>query len=421
MATLPERPTGHELEEFVAAAFQCSRFFVDKNVEDHYRSTPTLELDCVVTSPRRDGAEPIIVEVKSGQWGFADLFKLYGWMNYLKVSKALLFATTRAPEESKHDAHCFLARELGITVAHCPNDKLPDAAAALHEAGFELQAGSRLHGLWRFAYWVERRYLDHIRVAARDNVPLGRAAKAYHQLINDRVFFMRDARERALALYNAYFEAPHLAGDAAAAAAGHADSRSILDQALRGPAYPFVQAAMYLQHRGRLAVLKAVVDRIISGGAEPNKPLRNLPLRDLVIPTSFHLARSTFEKQKYFYLYPLFWQVFTWTWGGFIILSRRTEEYERLSAETGIPESEIDNALSAFEVLFGESFRRTVILSDLVITKLLPASLRGLGSFNRLTANGLERYDQLDLDLWPRGAIVRWHNATSQLIETQPR
>jgi len=58
------------------------------------------------------------------------------------------------------------------------------------------------------------------------------------------------------------------------------------------------------------------------------------------------------RKDKYLHLYPIFWQWFTWVFGGFVLLDVEKDELELLSAKTGIPVEEIPNAFAAYDKLF---------------------------------------------------------------------
>lgn len=82
MARLAKEPTDWELEDFVSAHFTSRGCYVETCVTER---TPDeiLELDIVWTDYRQEREEPNLVEVKSGGWGFADVFKFYGWTQYL--------------------------------------------------------------------------------------------------------------------------------------------------------------------------------------------------------------------------------------------------------------------------------------------------------------------------------------------------
>ena len=70
------------------------------------------------------------------------------------------------------------------------------------------------------------------------------------------------------------------------------------------------------------------------------------------LPASFRSGVEDLRKEKHFALYPLFWQVFTWVFGGFILEDRTEQEYGWLEALTGVPNEHVDDALGAFDKLF---------------------------------------------------------------------
>ena len=78
LANIPKTPT--DLEDFVAAPFPSSGHFVEKISLSAF--TEMLELDSVATN--YDGVLPqwTLSETKSGDWGFSDIFKVVGWMQY---------------------------------------------------------------------------------------------------------------------------------------------------------------------------------------------------------------------------------------------------------------------------------------------------------------------------------------------------
>src|SRR5687768_12937927 len=82
-----------ELEEYVSALFQSARYFVEKNIVEREPEAEILELDAVATSYESSPPESVIVEAKSGDWGFADIFKVMGWMRYLQIERGAVFAS----------------------------------------------------------------------------------------------------------------------------------------------------------------------------------------------------------------------------------------------------------------------------------------------------------------------------------------
>lgn len=104
MASLPEAPAGRELEDFIAAALQTGRYFVEKGVTEQEGDRQILELDVIATTYERRRPVPVIFEVKGGEnWSRRDLFTLLGWMRYLDVQKGV-FVVTRASGEAEMKA-----------------------------------------------------------------------------------------------------------------------------------------------------------------------------------------------------------------------------------------------------------------------------------------------------------------------------
>ena len=69
-----------------------ARYFVELNIAER-RPDEILELDVVATS--YDGSAPsrVLAEAKSGKWGYADIFKLCGWMRHLEIPRGAMFAS----------------------------------------------------------------------------------------------------------------------------------------------------------------------------------------------------------------------------------------------------------------------------------------------------------------------------------------
>ena len=71
---LPDLPKGKEFEEFISAYLQSAGYYLDRNIIDR-GIEELLELDIIITDydllPR-----PRLIEIKSGDWGFSDVFKI---------------------------------------------------------------------------------------------------------------------------------------------------------------------------------------------------------------------------------------------------------------------------------------------------------------------------------------------------------
>lgn len=130
---LPDIPSqATEREDAAAALYQASGSFVERNVIEK-DVNEILELDVVATSYDVNTPESVIAEAKSGRdWGYADLFKLYGWMHYLRISRGALFAT-RTPEGKELTKVREKIGPLGIKVIQLDSPNLVDRVV---EAGF---------------------------------------------------------------------------------------------------------------------------------------------------------------------------------------------------------------------------------------------------------------------------------------------
>lgn len=68
-------PKGKEFEEYTSACLQSGGFYIERNIIER-DIEEVLELDIITTCYNYDVPELSIVEVKSGHWGFPDIFKI---------------------------------------------------------------------------------------------------------------------------------------------------------------------------------------------------------------------------------------------------------------------------------------------------------------------------------------------------------
>lgn len=389
--SLPEIPgAGDELEDYVAALFQASGYFVEKQIVE---SDPAdlLELDIVVTDYEPEELTKRLVEVKGGGWGYTDLFKVVGWMKYLELERGAFFITKwdgrdKAPNRMS---------PLGLDII-CFDD-YASAPNRFEESGFGSFVEPGSIDLWRHSYGVERKLVRLILARARAGTAGAREAKRYHRLINSGTFFARTPEESLAMLYEAYMSHPKLTlGYALELDGGAFDplSPSINSvsyaAAMRNGAYPDVQACMYFEHRARLSILKAAVDYAI---ANPDGPpslvsedgrmlFRGLTYHSL--PDSFQHGMDWLRRQPNFRRYATFWQQFLWGWGGFFLEDRQDLEFEWMSAYSGIPVGEIPIALEAFDRFFPtDGWMVTAGPTDIHMVKMVPLVFQGIGAHHR--------------------------------------
>ena len=429
MAQLAKDPKGLELEDFVAAHFASRGCYVETGVKER-SPDELLELDIVWTDYRKEPQSLHPVEVKSGEWGLADVFKFFGWTQYLGLEPGEFIhkepCGRLTPASLKH-----IETRTGITLLHVP--KPEDAETHFKCLGLPDPTWAGLPVIWRYSFLSQRRLLKSLGEAIRQGVCIesAKAAKDYHQLINHAVFFLPDVRDRVGELLSAHFSHQELAASAAyeletgKVEFEHPPQTKTFERALfRGERLP-IQACLYLAHRARLYVLKAVVDYWLARERGEIKKT-TLKLGEVLIDlTSGRLTAAMasgveeLSTAKSFRMFPIFWQVFLWSWGGFLLQDRLAEEYDDLSRETGVPVCELPVALSAFDKLFPTTqgwFREPSGDSRRVLI-LMPAAMRGVGAFRRKLRKAVQHYKDLGYKDATTDRLVWDHNTAARLLD----
>ena len=406
--------SGRELEDYVAGLFQAAGYFVERGI--HERAfTDVLELDVVAT--RYDGSTPksVLVEAKGGHWGFPDLFKVAGWMRYLGIDHGGFFIARDNTPRDVPRVHEKVA-PLGISLVDLADFR--DSHRRFEAGGFGAISDVFLPDLWRYSFWVERALLDRLRALKRASPRAAgpAAVLGYHDLIHDHVFFIKDRSERLALLYKGYRDHPKLSlalageiGGSAFEPASPPSNSIILAEALREGKHAPVQAAFYVEHRGRLSILKAAIDLLCHEGEPPNPKL----------PATFREGLRILRTRPSFRRYALLWQVFLWGFGGFYLADRVDQEFSWLSSQTGVPFEEVRTALHAFDDLFpmqGSSWLVPLRGTSIVAAKMVPTAFRGIGAMQRLKRYGAPFYRDLGYRNTTSRHLVDWHNSTVALL-----
>ncbi|MFE9993478.1 hypothetical protein [Streptomyces avermitilis] len=398
---LPDIPgAGDELEDYVAALFQASGHYVEKQIVE---SDPAdlLELDIVTTNYAQEEAVRRLIEVKGGGWGYTDLFKVVGWMQYLKIQHGAFFITRwddRGTAPSRMEP-------LGLNVV-CFDD-FETAPGHFEEKGFGAFAEPGLIGLWRHSYGVERKFVKLIHKRAKKGEEGARSAKTYHRQINNGTFFARAPEESLAMLYQAYGEHPKLTrGYADELDGGTFDpqSESVSSasyKAMLEGKHPELQACTYFEHRARLSILKAAVDYALAhpygapefGMSEDGKVWIFQGLTYHALPATFHSGMTWLRAQPNFRRYATFWQQLLWGWGGFYLDDREEREFEWMSKYSGIPADEIPTALEAFDRFFPISggWFISAGATDVRMVKMVPLIFQGIGAHHRRVQYSLNK------------------------------
>lgn len=391
---LPDIPgAGEELEDYVAALFQASGHFVEKQLVE---SDPAdlLELDIVSTDYTHEEAVRQLIEVKGGGWGYTDLFKVVGLMQYLKIDRGAFFVT----KWDKRETAPSRMEPLGLDVVCFKDFKV--APEHFTHKGFGTFVEPELIELWQHSYGVERRFIKLLHQRSRKKGEEGaKAAKTYHRQINNGTFFARAPEESLAMLYEAYSEHPKLTGGYAHELDGGAfDPQSVNPNSasytamLKGE-FPELQACSYLEHRARLSILKSAVDYALAhpdgapelGMSEDGKTWFFEGLTYHALPATFHSGMAWLRERPNFRRYATFWQQLLWGWGGFYLDDREQQEFEWMSRYSGIPDDEIPVALEAFDRFFpipGGWFV-TAGRTDVRMVKMVPWIFQGIGAHHR--------------------------------------
>lgn len=431
MATLAANPAGLELEDFVAAHLASRHRFVETGVTER-DPVDVLELDVVWTD--YDEGEPCRhpVEVKSGDWGIGDVFKFYGWSRYLQLGSGWYFCR-KLPGRVEHDDLNRLCERLDIALLHA--HELENVAELLDGKGLPEPIHPWLPELWRYSFWAQRKLQRTLGIAIDQQLcpHTAKHARNYQKLINDATFFEPDVRSRVAVLMDAHWEHPKLALAMAAEIEGKewcpdtCPTTTTFKNALYYGQHLPVQACLYLEQRARLAILKAAVDYIIARDANalPEKTVKvfgmELDLGQAGLYEAFKSTVARIEGANGFRHYPMLWQTFLWTWGGFILSDRKESEYEELSKESGVPVAEVESALQLWDDLFpipGGWFASPAGDQRHQL-KLMPAALRGIGAYRRLCASKTDDYQNLGLSDNTPGRLGSDHNTAVRLLENE--
>lgn len=427
---LPELPREKEFEEYVAAVLQTCGYFVERNITER-EAAEVLELDVIATryhSQRNESPELFLIEAKSGEWGFPDIFKIKGWMVYLNIPNGKL--VVQRPKD-KIDFHKAIAERLGIQLLVIEdfeknNELLEEVRCA------ELDTADI--SIWRFSCWLERKLKERLKqqkksMRARRFIEM----ENYYFEINDRLFFIENIISRLDRLYGLFHEYANISAKSANEMIG-CDYNEDIDKIPRvlyertyyECNYNEIQMAAFIEHKSRLAVLKCAVDYILYRRAEDENRIEDIKILGNIsltstFPSSLRRAIGILENHEYLYKYPEFWQWFLWVFGGFILTDRVEKEYELLSSKTGLPINEIENALSIYDELFpteGGWFRSLGPNSSILLLKNFSVPFMGIGAFYRRCIYSTEQNLE---DLGLGGAytimdLAKWNNMAYAIL-----
>lgn len=389
---LPLIPKDFAYEDYVASVLNAGGYYLERGIHKRERND-ILELDIVTNKFTAIGIEKTISEIKSGGWGFPEIFKVRGWLDYLKFERASFVVQKPDPNQ---DVYNKVASQLAISMivtevidGKLSYEQIQDVYAINHT-----QHEDAFVENLRFSYALERKLIDSIYATskANKNTEGYQVLKSYLFELCDNTFFEPLPSGRVSKTFNLFIEHRHFTArlDHESEDSPYSsitdENIAISESSFRKLFYSHedkhkLYGALYVEMLNRLYVLKHCIEDMLQPEAEKEVVRFLTNLNHAVLPSNIKDAMAEFKKHQYFYLYPYFWQVFIFLFGGFILEDKKKEEYQLLSEISGIPEKEIDNAFSVFDILFPieGGWMKKVNLTSIKLLKFMPSPFCGIG------------------------------------------
>ena len=258
---------------------------------------------------------------------------------------------------------------------------------------------------FRYAFNLERIFLAYLHEFEKKNPQLKTPKKAYNYLrnLNDKSFLYQEPISRLKFLSDLSYENRCI---------GAIMHNEIKDNSLLEPDdnpsfgndyfnifFPKtneltpVYVAQYATLLNKLHVLEAIVEYIVQENGTTKDIISNFIEQTNIQSLNKNIQTSINElkNKTNHHLYPYFWQVFLYVFGGFILNDKKETEYKLLSQITKLPKGEINDALSVWNKLFPYDrgwFQEPNNNSNIKLLKMLPAPLYGIGVNFRLHLYG---------------------------------
>jgi len=429
--SLPDLPKGTEFEEYISAFFQSGGYYIERNIIER----EVLELDIVITNHNFSPPGIKLLEVKSGDWGFADLFKVRGWMFYLNISNGIFIVSK---EKDNFDFYKQIANALNIDLVVISD--LSKSKGALSEFMSNESIENVDISTWRFSYWVERNLLKRLthKKKSHSDKKCFKSLEDYYFEVNSGIFFTDNIAKKVCKLYSIFQKFPRISAKCGNELIGNSfdGEYDALPEQIYGDTYyeckyNDIQISTFIEHRARLAILKNAIDyELYKAIGDKSKTSDILKISGLnseiwslaLLPQSFKDGLNSISKHKYFYKYPVFWQWFMWIFGGFILKDYEEREYKILSQKTGVPIEEIPNALESYQILFPLNdgwFMDLSPNSNIKMMKMFPVPFMGVGAnYRRLLYTESGKFEDLKLtEMHTLNDLIKWNNLTVKVLK----
>ena len=427
-ATYPVRLpplSGDLFEDIVLACLHALGYYVEANaspVEPENRGHRFFEVDAIATL-LRPGAPSfqIVVEAKSGDWGWKDVFKTHGVCKYLE-SDATLFIALADFDNSLPCNFAGLPGDPADTGLHCIKARRSDGPHGVDIGGLMESIasvvptiGSGRIGLvhkWLYACRLQRQMAASL---ARKDWPadegLWVAVRDYLHCIRDLIPTMRPPADRLFEIVQAYWGDPDLSDLSRQACTSDGE----FDDALYFGRHDHVQGCLWLQTRARLTILVTAVQCLLVGEQAHGE-------------WAERVARlGDFEEPE---VLPRLWQHLIWLHGGVMKRAQFDEEVALLAEDCACEPRVVAKGIEAIDALLPRSGRwwKQLGSSDLEVFALVPAAFRGIGVFRK--AYGLKAYTTNESGMinlreyaggpgWAHERLRDWNNCAARALDPE--
>lgn len=428
---LPKIPKDKDYEDYLCAYLQAGGLYVERSII-HREVEELLELDILTTDFQKTSADNLLIEIKGGDWGFSDIFKIRGWLTYLNYDNGCFIVQKSRPSISYFKDK---AKELNIDLID--NSDLTKTKDCLAQF-MQIQPEEAEIQTIRFAFLLERVLLKKIKKLKKLNYKATNKLECYSRLddyffkINSGSFFTRDPIRRINQLFQAYIKNKNITAKICNELnGGNIDEEgvtSLSSQCFKETFYlakdSILQVSLYVEHLARITILKCVIEHLVDKlkGDYNDKDFENI-ISYISLPNTIREGLNEIKDDNYFHLYPRFWQFFTYVFGGFILTDIIDQEYDLLSKKTGIPIDEIPNAFEAFNKIFprhrGWFFEFPH--SHIKWHNFFPISLCGIGAnYRRMAYTNDDTYKSLEKMLstdMTMNDLSKWNNLAYALLK----
>ena len=431
--SLPKIPKDKEYEDFIAAILQSCGYYLERGII-HRIKQDVLELDIVSSKFSKENVDRTISEIKSGGWGLPDIFKVRGRMDYLNLGKASFIV--QHPNQTMEVSKSIASK---INVVLINNQDLDCSELFSAYSINKEEITDEIIESYRYAFALETEMILYLRSRVKsDSKKIGfQMLEKYLFEINSNSFFVNTPVDRIKKLFDAYVENKNITARIAEEieSDSYPDSGDGLVISKKQFYKLFYEAkdksilyvALYAELLARIAILKSCIEDILIG--KPESFLDRL--KHFTLPANIRDGLQKLQKEPYSYLYPYFWQVFVYLFGGFILNDKKDSEYQLLSSITKIPVEAIPDAFNAFDKLFplgeGKSWIIQQPNTQISVMQFFPLPLSGIGAnFRRIRykKENDDSYENLSKQLTSGHTIsdiIKWNNLAYNFLKTSAR